>query len=44
MTGVPKKYLIATLAVFAITAISLMGSNPAVAQGKGAPTRRNRRS
>ena len=34
MTGVPKNYLIATLAVLAITAISLMGSNPAVAQGK----------
>jgi hypothetical protein len=35
MTGVPKNHLAATLAVFAITAISLTGSNPAVAQGKG---------
>ena len=38
MTRVPKNYLIATLAVVALTAISLTGSNPAVAQGKGQGT------
>jgi hypothetical protein len=35
MTKVLKDYLIAIPAVLAITATSLMGSNPAVAQGKG---------
>ena len=35
MTRVPKNYLIAILPVLAITVISSMGSNPAVAQGKG---------
>jgi hypothetical protein len=35
MPRVPKNYLIVTLAVVASTAIGLMSSNPAVAQGKG---------
>ena len=38
MTAVPKNYRIAIVAVFAITAISSIGSNPAVAQGKGQGT------
>ena len=35
MARVPKNYLVAILAVLAITAVSLMSANPALAQGKG---------
>lgn len=35
MARVPKNYLVAMLPVLAITAVSLMSANPALAQGKG---------